>query len=116
MLMKGKSMKKKLTLIAGFYKNESPEGLGLRVREDDLDRGHTLDWMAEQIDATVAQMTHTGAEVKRQLEQFLVPALKKKVSDMDMVSFFSCVQYLEQKGEMKVDNTNGMLYQNEWIR
>lgn len=117
-------MKRKVLLIAGFYKNDAPGGLGIQL--DDAaaaaisNNQHDLDWFASAITARVAELvqqkfSHTAArsQLARVIAMHHDP--KQDITSTNVIIFLSLVQLMEQRGWLQADDTNGMVYQTELV-
>ena len=117
-------VKSKLLLIAGFYHNEVPTGLGIKLDQHAIrmftDVHHTLDSFAEIIESQVNTLMNSGYTKEtgvRHIEQIIKYLKNNDPTIASVTVFLSLVQFLEQSKFLIPDNTNGMIYQKEvsWV-
>ena len=117
-------MKRRTLLIAGFYKNDQPGGLGIRIDRAaavEISNGqHDIDWFAAAITARVAELKRQKFSRENTLAQMdRVMAMHhdahQPITLTNVVIFLSLVEFMEDRGWLKADDVNGMIYQTELV-
>ena len=118
-----KSIKKTLSLISGFYKNDDVlQGLGIFLTEQSasaISNGqYNLNWFANAIAAEVSALKKQGVSRVTALQKMKEVIANHKnvaiaITPANVVTFLALVQFMEQRGWIQPDDVNGMLYQNE---